>query len=552
MNKNKEKYKECMKWLYRYSKPHIPKILLLLLLDLLASVIGLGLVIITKVVIDNAYKGDVILSAVLLYLLIVVVNQLITIVSSITSAKINEKFSFSIRKQLYEKIIRSNWGEINKYHTGDLMTRLTSDAGNIADGIVLTIPTMLRLFFELVITFCTLFYFSPLLAIFALVLGPIVVLTSIWFGKHLHRLQVKVQESEAAYRSYLQESLSNLLVVKSFTNEEYAIERLVKLRDERFYWVFKKNKLAILSSSIISLSFSVGYIGAFTIGAFQIARNIITYGTMSVFLTLVNRIQAPIYAMAQSVPKLVSVITSIGRIIELQDIPIEEVTGGNMEHDKIGLQVNNMTFGYTKENVLENVSLEIKPGEVTGVVGESGIGKTTLIRLIMSLVKGRKGNIIFNNESGESEESNAGSRKYISYVPQGNTLFSGTIIENIKMGNQEATEEEIKKALEVADAYEFVQELPQGINTVIGERGHGLSEGQAQRIAIARALIKNAPVLILDEATSALDEFTELKVLQGIQSIQPKPACLLITHRKSALDYCDHKIKILDKKLYYE
>jgi len=270
---------------------------------------------------------------------------------------------------------------------------------------------------------------------------------------------------------------------------------------------------------------------------------------MSVFLTLVNQVQAPVMGLAQQVPKVVSVLASAGRVMELQNMPDEELLPVDMNKEHIGVKVDHMSFGYTDELVLEDVSLDIKPGEFVAIIGESGIGKTTLIRVIMSFMSNIEGGVTFYNSLGESNKGNAGTREFISYVPQGNTLFSGTIRENIRMGKLDATEEELINALKLASGYDFVMELPNGIDTVIGERGHGLSEGQAQRIAIARAFIRNAPFLILDEATSALDEATELSVINGLRKLEPKPTCLVITHRKSILKYCDREIKIENKKV---
>jgi ABC-type multidrug transport system fused ATPase/permease subunit len=246
---------------------------------------------------------------------------------------------------------------------------------------------------------------------------------------------------------------------------------------------------------------------------------------------------------------LVSVVASMGRVMELQKLE-EEVKGDeNIQSDRIGVKITDVSFGYNEELVLEAANVDIKPGEFVALVGESGIGKTTLIRLVMAFAKCNKGLIEFYDDNEIREEINAAVREFISYVPQGNTLFSGTIKENVKYGNRDATDDEVVKALKKACAYDFVMELPDEMDTVIGEKGLGISEGQAQRIAIARALIKGTPFLILDEATSALDEKTELKVLEEIRKIVPTPTCLLITHRRSVLNYCDRQIRISDKKI---
>lgn len=538
-------------WLMKYSKPYLPKIMLIMLINLINVFLTTGMAVMSKQIIDKATNGQNIVLAIVLYCVSILLMLALNVVSQMISLVLDEKFSFGIRKQLYEQIINAHWMDVKRYHTGDLMTRLTSDAGNISNGIIYTIPTIIELCIELIVTFFTLFYYQPMLAVFALFIGPIAAVMSFWLGRKLKKLQVKVQETESAYRSYVQESLANLLIVKSFANEEYATDRLVQLRDERFRWVYKKSKLGVISSTSMALSFQVAYLVAFTYGAFCLTTSAITYGTMALFLNLINRIQAPIVGLAQQIPKIVSILASAGRVIELQDIPREEKLEKNITPANIGVKVDDVSFHYDmeKENVFEDASLTIKPGEFVAIVGESGIGKTTLIRLIMSFMSSYQGNITYYNVSGEEVKANAGTREFISYVPQGNTLFSGTIRENIRMGKLDATEEEFTEALKMSAAYDFVQELPNGIDTVIGERGHGISEGQAQRIAIARALIRKAPFLILDEATSSLDPQTELSVLQGIQQLEPKPTCLIITHRMSVLPYCDRQIRIEDKHI---
>lgn len=537
------------RWLFSYSRPYLGKIGLVVVLGVLNTAASLAMVQVSKSIIDNATFGNEFVRLLVIYMLLVFGMQALSVVNSLLTALLTEKFSFGIRKQIYDKIIQSHWMDVKKYHTGDLMTRLTSDAGNIADGIVSTIPGIFLLIIELVMVFFTLFQYSRLLAVLALLVAPVAAFTSWLLGRKLKVLQGKVQESEAAYRSFLQESLANLLIVKAFANEEYSVDRLTKLREERFKWVFRRTKMSLFSSTTMSISFQIGYIAAFSYGVFQIANGSITYGTMSVFLALVNRVQAPVLQLAQQIPRIVMILTSAGRVMELQDIPVEEKQPEQIKPEGIGVRVEGLSFGYTAETVLEDTALEIRPGEFVAIIGESGIGKTTLIRLMMSFMSNYQGSITYFNQAGEQEKANAGSREFIAYVPQGNTLFSGTIRENIRMGNLEASEEEIFQALRMAAAYDFVMELPEGLDTIIGERGHGLSEGQAQRIAIARAFVRRAPFLILDEATSALDEKTELSVLQGLQELQPKPTCLIITHRRSILAYCDREIRIQDKRI---
>ncbi|MDE7424664.1 MAG: ABC transporter ATP-binding protein/permease [Lachnospiraceae bacterium] len=547
--KDRKNQTQYAKWIWGYTKPYLPSLSLLLFFQVVASLISLLMSLINKSIIDHATEGKNIIFRIIIFVTIMFISQVIAIGTSLVAVVISEKFSFGIRRQVYEKILNSSWMDVTKYHTGDLMTRLTSDTEAIANGISSTIPSIIVLFVQLISTFFTLYIYEPFLAISSLLIAPIAVGASYILGRKLKNLQVKVQESESKYRSFIHESLSNIMIIKTFCDEEYSSEHLTQLRNERLHWVLKKNRMSLATSSTINIAFQLGYILAFTWGAIGLSNGSIQFGTMSLFLSLVGQIQSPLIGLASTIPKIVSILASASRVIELQNLPDEKKFPNELAPTQVGVQVEHLSFGYKEDMVFQNASLTIHPGEFVAIVGESGIGKTTLIRLIMSFLQSPEGIIQFYNEQGNCQNSNGNSREFISYVPQGNTLFSGTIAENVCMGNRNANEEEIITALKSACAYNFVMELPHGIHTTIGERGHGLSEGQAQRIALARALVRKAPFLVLDEATASLDEQTELKVLEGIRSLSPKPTCILITHRRSVLDYCDREIIIENKQI---
>lgn len=547
--KDRENQSRYFKWLLQYSKPYLWKIILMIAIHVSETFISIAMAVMSKKVIDNATIGNSIAGALIAYAVLMILSQIAMLTTTLMGTMLDEYYCFGIRKQVYDKILRSAWMDMQKYHTGDLMTRMTSDAGNIADGVINVIPNIIELIIELIAVFFTLYIYSPFIAIFALCLTPIAGMVSMVLGKKLKYLQTKVQQSETAYRSFIQESLANLLIVKSFANEENFSDELVSLRQERFKWVWKRSKIGTAATASLSATFELGYIAAFTYGVMQISAKAITYGTMTVFLQLVNRVQSPVIQLARQIPGIASILASAGRVMDIQNIALEEHKETTSIKEQIGVCVNNLSFGYNKDLILDNSSFEIKSGEFVAIVGESGIGKTTLIRLLLSFILPDGGTITFSDSNGHIEEVSADVRKFISYVPQGNTLFSGTIRRNLLMGNLNATEQEIKGALELASCQDFLEEMPDGIDTVIGEKGHGLSEGQAQRIAIARALIRKSPFLILDEATSALDETTELKVLGGLRKLSPRPTCLLITHRRSVLQYCDRELRIEDRKI---
>lgn len=550
--KNFNTHRPVMKWLWQHTRPFLKALLLLLLLDVAASLISVSMTLINRVIIDTATAGGNFTNSVVLYIIILVGSLLIGAVSTVLGVIINERFAFSIRLRIYDNVMHTCWEHISKYHSGDIITRLSSDVDIVASGIAEILPSIFSLGVSFLVAFVTLAYFDIGIALFALILGPITAIIGIVSGRMLRPIQENIQKSESSYKSFMQESVANLIVFKAFGAQESAGARLGDLRAERLKWVMKRQKVSALSSTLLSLCFQTGYIAAFVYSAIKLSRNLITYGTMSVFISLVSQIQAPVVGLSRLVPRVVSIFTSAARIIEIDDMPSEDMSVTDLHDGSLGLSAQEIRFAYGEEEILHQANMRIEPGQFVAMMGSSGIGKTTFVRLAMAYLLPDEGVFKLFDTHGNESRITAGARKYISYVPQGNTLISGRIIDNIRLGAPQISEEEIWELLEVVAVADFVRSTPNGLYTVIGERGLGLSEGQAQRLSIARALAKRSPLLILDEATSALDEATELAVLQHLHRHQKGITCLLITHRRSVLNFCDRCIRIEEKKIIEE
>ncbi len=547
---NFKAHKNTYKWLFAHTKKFIPALILIMCVSVFSSGTSIAMTLLTRNIIDTATAGRDFTNSVWIYIAVLFVSLVLSAGMGFVTVFLNERFAFSIRIKIYNNVMSSCWSYISKYHTGDVITRLSSDVDIVAIGIAEVIPSIFSLGITLVAAFATLAYFDMGIALFALALAPITVLIGVISGRVLGPVQEKIQQSESAYKSFMQESVANLAVFKSFGAEQSAAQRVTDLRGKRIYWVMKKQKITAISASLLSLFFQASYISVFVYSSLQLSKKLITYGTMSIFLTLVAQIQGPVVSLSRLIPRVVAIITSTKRIMEIDNMPSEDMSVPDIKPDEmLGISVKKLTFAYDEEEILRDTSIQIKPGEFVAMMGSSGIGKTTFIRLAMAYLTPTKGDIELFADGGKSYTLNAGARKYISYVPQGNTLISGRIIDNIKIGAPDITEEEIWKLLKLVAIDEFVKNAPQGLYTQIGERGLGLSEGQAQRIALCRALAKNAPILILDEATSALDEATEISVLRHLREHVKGITCLLITHRKSVLKYCERCICIDDKKI---
>lgn len=429
------------------------------------------------------------------------------------------------------------------------MNRLTSDISVITNAVIGLIPTLVSFVTRLVSAAVFMLFLDPAFLSFYLVCGLVFMVFSRLYSRRMKKLHKQCQESEGKTRSFMQEALQNILVVKAFRNEAEMTGYSSELQENNYRLKMKRNFISIIAHVFTSLTFTAGSYLALAWGAFRLSGAAITYGDLTAMLQLVNQIQQPFRGMSSLLPMYYSALASAERLLELEeldrDIPLKAAVKPHKRLKEIRLE--NLWFSYGKEPVLQGLSLTVKPGDFVAVTGISGIGKSTLLKLLLGVLKPDKGSILFETENGIFP---AGweTRDLFAYVPQGNMILSGTIRENILFFHRDAGEAEVVRAAKVAGIYEFIMGLPEKFDTMLGEKGLGLSEGQVQRLAIARAVLHDAPVLLLDEATSALDEETEQSILRHIKQLETK-TLFIVSHRPAALEICNHVIRLEKGKL---
>lgn len=449
-----------------------------------------------------------------------------------------------MQQRMLDRLLRAEWKGRNHHHSADILNRLEFDVNNVVNFLTETIPSTLSVLAMFIGAFLYLFSMDKVLAVIVIGIFPMFLAVSKIYVGQMRHLTRQVRDSDSKVQSVLQETIQHRMLIKTLESDSAMVERLGNTQSELRHRVVRRTKFSVFSNMVVNFGFAFGYLVAFLWAAIRMSAHTLSFGGMTAFLQLVNRIQGPARNLTKLVPAFVSVFTAAERLMELEEDPLEEQGTPIYIKAPCGIRLQNV--GYTYEDgggdkVIDGLSFDFKPGSCTAILGETGAGKTTLVRMILALVQPQDGKIEIYHGSTHQALSPLHRCNFV-YVPQGNTLMSGTIRENLRLGKLDATDEEMLHALHVSCA-DFVNDLPDGLNTLCSEQGGGLSEGQAQRIAIARSLLRDRSVMLFDEATSALDPDTERQLLNNILSAHDK-TIIFITHRPAVIDYCDQTLKL--------
>lgn len=555
--------KDELLWLFSLSRCYKKEIFAVTVLSVIGTVFSLTTSLCLKYVIDivTGTLNQSILLVVLTAVTMLLGSIFLSAITSRITTKVNVKIQNELQLQVYGTIFNAQWESLREYRKGDLINRINSDASLIASGAVSWWPTVITFAAKFIYTFVLIVMNDPIMAAIALMSTPVSALLSRFMIRKMHNHSLKVKELSADIMSYQEDSFQNLQYIKSFGISDVINKRLIKKQQEYKEESLNYNKVTVLMNIIMGLvGITVTFV-SYAWGIYRLWEGFITYGTMVMFLQLTLTLSNSFNSILSVIPTTINLGTSAARIISLENLPEEKSTPTAEEKKfinsnfKSGVSINcsSLSFSYSdkpSERVLKNAGFSAGIGETIAIIGGSGIGKTTFFRLLLGLLEPTEGEITFKGNNNETIKAGPSTRELIAYVPQGNTIISGTVAENLRLIKKDATDEEIITALKLSCAYDFVSKLPQGINSQIGESGNGFSEGQIQRIAIARALIKDAPVLLFDEVTSALDEETEGRLLHNIQTHFKNKTIIFVTHKLNALDISDKVYKIDKKQLH--
>lgn len=545
-NKDKTRNSVAVKWILKSGRRYFPMVILISVFAALESLIYVALALYSKRVLDIATgntegsllkSGAVMVGMVLAQLFIFAADMYL-------KAWTTGKLTIVYRNKLFTSISHKKYAKISLHHSGELVNRLTSDCDVVVQNTVSIIPQVVSMVTKIITGIGALILLDYRIALLILGLGLFVPAIGRVINKRFKYLHKKVQETEGVSRSFMQESFENLAVVKTFEGQKSFYQRLNLHLKENFRYKMKRRNATLFANLSLYGFFTIGYYGVLIWGAHGILNATLTYGTLMAFLQLFQQLRAPLQNVSGILPQYYSTISSAERLMELDNAEEdrEAVSKRQLEKEREKFKTfefNSITFGYKDEITLDNLSFSIKKGSVTAITGESGSGKSTIFKIILGLYEPSSGDMTLNGKT----KVDTSLRGMFAYVPQGNMILSGTIRENLTLFNDDVPQERIDEVTKAAEIYDIINELPNGFDTLLSERGAGLSEGQLQRISIARALLTDAPILLLDEATSALDEPTESRVLDNIKTLSDKTV-LFVTHRNTSLKICDNIIHI--------
>lgn len=548
--------KAVIKWILKICKSQIPTLAFLIAVNIIHGVTSVFFANFSKNVIDGATvmkDTGYIIKFALALLGVVILQMSLSIIRSCVSERCKGRLDIVLKHHLLDVIMKKDYSTVTSYHTGELQNRMFNDVNIVTDGFTKILPQGIFFVTKLVSSLIYLIVLDKIFALVFLIGGCIVFAVTQLFRKQLKALHKKVQETEGKTRSFIQETVSNLLVVKAFSVEDKIQEQTDKLQEENFIAKIKRRNFSIYANTGLNTVFSVGTVFAVAFGAWRILTGGMTYGDVTAMIQLVNQVQSPFASLSGIMPQYFSMIASAERLMEIDSIKEENhINECPIDVDKTykelrEISFKNISFKYDRDIIFDNTSLTVKKGDFVAITGISGIGKSTLLKLLLGVFNAQSGCITLKTADNEiAVDKNT--RRLFSYVPQGNMVVSGTIRENLTFINDDVTEDEIAQAVEVSCAKQFIDELPRGLETVIGEKGLGLSEGQIQRLAIARSLLSKAPILLLDEATSALDEKTEKQFLTNLRQLE-NMTCIIVSHKKAAIEICNKNIRIKNGKI---